>query len=225
MGAIGSEQAVLRLKDRWVRADETVRKEIVEAWAMPGALTNGGERELVRIAETETGGVAIAAAHALYRNSKPFRELGAQVLGRAISDGTRGERRLAIQLATFANDDLGKAIVKASKDADTFVRVMALAKLLGAPEEQASARSELQELAKKPGNEAVQARAALAAAGDTSIIAALNDQLSSKSAEQRKAAARALLRLGQYPDVATALGDESPDVRTSVACNILASRT
>jgi HEAT repeat protein len=225
VGAIGSQQAVLRLKDRWARADETVRQEIIEAWAMPGAFAEGGERELVRIAETETGGVAIAAAHALYRNSASFRRLGAQVLARAIENGTRAERRLAIQLASFADDDLGKAVVKAEKDSDVFVRVMALAKLLGSPEHKARARGELQSLAQKTGTEAIQARAALAAAGDITVKAKLNEQLASKSAEKRKAAARGLLRLGQYPDVATALGDGNPDVRTSVACSILASRT
>lgn len=224
VGSIGSEQAVLRLKDRWARASETVREEIIEAWAMPNAFHHGGERELVRIAETETGSVAIAAAHALYRNSDASRELGAQVLARAISEGTRYERRLALQLASFADDDLGKAITKASHDSDVFVRVMALAKLLSVPKEKAHAQRELQKIARKPGNEAVQARAALAAAGDTSIIGELNQQLGDKSAEKRKLAARALLRLGQYPDVATALGDGNPDVRTTVACNVLASR-
>ena len=190
-----------------------------------GAFAAGGERELVRIAETETGTVAIAAAHALYRTSNEFRGLGAQVLARTISDGTRAERRLALQLASFAEDDLGKAIIEASKDSDDYVKVMAFAKLILVPRQTERARAALRKLASKPGNQAIQARAALAAAGDTTVIPKLNEQLQSKSAQKRKLAARALLRLGQYPDVATALGDNNPDVRTSVACNVLASKS
>jgi hypothetical protein len=157
----------------------------------------------------------------LYRHGGEFKELGVQVLARAIGDGTRAERRLAIQLATF--DDFGKAVVEASKDSDVFVRVIALAKLLTVDAEKARAQAELRKLARQPGNEAVQARAALATAGDGSVIPQLLTQLKSESAEKRKLAARALLRLRRYPDVATALGDANPDVRTSVACSVLAS--
>ena len=56
------------------------------------------------------------------------------------------------------------------------------------------------------------------------MIAALKVQLAAPSAEHRKLAARGLLRLDQYPDVAVALGDQNPDVRTEVACNVLARR-
>jgi HEAT repeat protein len=82
----------------------------------------------------------------------------------------------------------------------------------------------LRQLAKAEDSSGVQARAALAAAGDPGVVSALNVQLKSPNAEYRKLAARGLLRLGRYPDLATALGDESPDVRTAVACNVLAFR-
>jgi hypothetical protein len=224
VGGIGGQEAVLRLKDRWTRADDDVRAVIIEAWSMPAAFNAGGEAEIVRVAETDTGALAIAAAHSLYYHSSSYKGLGAQVLARSIADGTRQERQLAIQLAPLEHAEAREAIDKASKDQDTFVRLMAHAKLITLPEQRQASMSELRKLAQAKGPEAIQARAALAAAGDESVIAALKAQLAAPSAEHRTLAARGLLRLGQYPDVALALGDQSPDVRTEVACNVLARR-
>src|SRR5690606_12636981 len=142
VGSIGGKDAVLRLGDRWARADEDVRAVIIEAWAMPRALQSGGERELVRVAETETGQLALAAAHALFRVSHEFKKLGAQVLARAIADGTRQERQLAIRLASVDDPELRPAVITASKDADPYVKLMAHAKLVTLPEHrQASIRA------------------------------------------------------------------------------------
>lgn len=221
VGAIGGRDAVLRLEDRWTRAGSEVRAVILEAWAMPASFKAGGEQQLLRIAETGSGELAIAAAHALFRSDSEHKQLGAQVLARAVAEGTRGERQFAIRLASVEDADLLAAVEKASKDEDPYVRVMAHAKLVLRPANREASLGELRKLAKLKGNEAVQARAALAAAGDASVAPALKTQLTDKSAEHRKLAARGLLRLGLYPEVATALGDESPDVRTAVACNVL----
>lgn len=222
VGAIGGQDAVSRLEDRWTRAELDVRAVILEAWGMPAAFATGGEQKLLKVAETETGELAIAAAHALYRLSSEHKLLGAQILARAVAEGTRQERQSAIRLASVENAELKAAVELASKDEDPYVRVMAHAKLVTLPQHQKASLAELRKLAKLPGNDGVQARAALAAAGDSSVAPALKLQLGDKSAEHRKLAARGLLRLGLYPEVATALGDESPDVRTSVACNVLA---
>lgn len=221
VGAIGGRDAVLRLTDRWTRASSEVRAVILEAWAMPASFKAGGEQQLLRVAETETGELAIAAAHALYQSDSEHEELGAQILARAAAEGTRSERQFALRLASVEHTELLSAIEKASKDEDPYVRVMAHAKLVVVPKHRHTSLGELRKLAKLKGNEGVQARAALAAAGDASIAAALKLQLVDKSTEHRKLAARGLLRLGMYPEVATALGDESPDVRTAVACNVL----
>ena len=221
VGAIGGRDAVLRLDDRWTRAGSEVRAVILEAWAMPASFSSGGEQHLLRVAETEKGELAIAAAHALYQSDSEHKDLGAQILARAVAEGTRSERQFAIRLASVEHAELLSAVEKASKDEDPYVRVMAHAKLVLLPKHRQASLDELRKLAKLKGNEGVQARGALAAAGDASIKPALLQQLGDKSAEHRKLAARGLLRLGLYPEVATALGDESPDVRTAVACNVL----
>ncbi len=221
VGAIGGRDAVLRLEDRWTRAASEVRAVILEAWAMPASFKAGGEQRLLRVAETETGELGIAAAHALFQSRGEHEELGAQIIARAVAEGTRGERQFAIRLASIEHAELLAAVEKASKDEDPYVRVMAHAKLVMRPSNREASLGELRKLAKSKGNEAVQARGALAAAGDTSVAPALRLQLVDKSTEHRKLAARGLLRLGLYPEVATALGDESPDVRTAVACNVL----
>ena len=61
VGAVGGERAVLSLVDRWDRADEDTRLSIVEAWAMPRAYAAGGERELVKVAESGTHLPALSA--------------------------------------------------------------------------------------------------------------------------------------------------------------------
>lgn len=223
-GAIGGKDTVLRLVDRFARADGDVRMVIVEAYAMPASFSAGGEAQLVKIAETEKGELAIAAASELFRQSSEFKELGAQVIARAVADSTRAERQYAIRIASVDHPEMLKAIEAASKDDDPYVRVMAHAKLVLLDGHKAKSLAELKKLAQSKGADGVQARAALAAAGDESVVPQLKDQLGSRNAEHRKLAARGLLRLGIYPEVATLLGDENPDVRTAVACNVLAFR-
>jgi uncharacterized protein (DUF1501 family) len=66
------------------------------------------------------------------------------------------------------------------------------------------------------------ALSALAEAGDQTASGALNDALSAASAAHRALAALGLIRLGNWNGVAAALADDSPVVRTQIACFILA---
>jgi HEAT repeat protein len=224
-GAVGGKEVVSRLRDRWERAEHDVRLTIIEAWAMPGAFQAGGEQQLLRVAEGEPGEIGIAAAHALYRESREHRDTGVAVLARAVVDGTRSERRLAIQLAAFAEDPLKEAIKRAAKDTDVYVRLMAFARMLDDNTERAAALKALHVIAKSTEPAGLQALAALAAAGDAAVADALQKALSRKNSEERVLVARSLIRLGRYASVATLLADDDPDVRTRVACNVLMAET
>ena len=79
-------------------------------------------------------------------------------------------------------------------------------------------------LAKKDDELGLQARAALAAAGDAGVQKQLVDLLGSPKAHTRTVAAQGLLALGDYQKAATALADDDPGVRTAVACAVLAAR-
>lgn len=221
VGAIGGERGVLALRDHWVRADETTRLTIIDAWGYPAALRAGGEHELVTIAETQHGTLAIAAADELARTHGASSKIGVAVLIRAVQEGTEGERRTAIQLVPLSDTDALDAVKKATKDQDKEVRVIALARLAGTAEHKSDVLSGLRELAKNDDDLGLQARAALAAAGDAGVKKQLTALLEAPKANSRTVAAKGLLDLGDWANAATALADDDPSVRTTVACSVL----
>lgn len=225
VGTIGNQRAVLALKDVWAHSDGTTRETIVAAWAMPAAYGTGGARELRTIAEGANSLAAVAAARALSAKSGEDAQLGATILARFIKEGTQTERRVAIQVAPVTDPDVLHALGAATHDADPDVRVMALARSLGVAAARGKAKAELRKLAAGKDRVAVQARAALAAVHDGSVESQLSRQLASQSPEERRLAALALIRLGLYSRAATALADDDPDVRSSVACSMLAAAT
>ncbi|MCA9591992.1 MAG: HEAT repeat domain-containing protein [Myxococcales bacterium] len=225
VGAIGGPKAALALDDLWARADETTRVTVIDAWSMEATYRQGGDRKLVRIAETEQGVTQVSAAAALTRRGGDVAQLGTQVLARAIKEGSELERRLAIQLASPDDPDVQKALQDAAKDGNKEVAVIALAKLAGTKKGRQKAIIALRPMAKKTDDVGVQARAALAAAADASIKSDLVAQLDAPTARYRTVAAVGLLRLGDYSRAATALADDDPVVRTAVACSVLSAET
>jgi hypothetical protein len=223
-GTIGGERAVLALRDRWARADSAIRIAIIDAWAQRRAFDAGGERQLTWVIESESGPEAVAAAATLLRSRSDAREVALAVLVRSIAAGTQLERRAAIHLAPIEEPSISKRIEAAAEDVDAAVRVAALGRLalLDDARRRDKAVLRLRKLAKGEGAIALEARAALATAGDVSVTDMLQKQLASRSSEERRRAAIALLELGDYARAATALGDDDPGVRASVACSVLA---
>ncbi len=133
VGAVGGERAVLALLDRWDRADEETRIAIVDAWSMPRAYESGGERELVKVAESGSGLPALAAAEGLLRAGDAHAASATTLLARTIADGSAEERRYAIRVAPLENAEVRRLIDEASKDGDSQVKVIALARQLELP--------------------------------------------------------------------------------------------
>lgn len=222
VGAVGGEHAVLALKDLFWHASDEERMAIVDAWAMPGALRAGGGRELYRMVETETGLPALAAAATLLRADGDSSTRAAEHLARCIESGSTEERRLAIRLAPLKHPELRQAVVRASSSADPEVGVMGLSRLLGDTSARARAQKELRRIAMSSGEQAVQARAALAVAKDTSIVPKLLEDLRARNPGRRVIAARALVELDRLTDAAPALADDRPEIRAEIACKIVA---
>jgi hypothetical protein len=243
-GAIGGERAVLALRDRWARIDETERLTVIEAWALPASYATGGKAQLVRVAEKETGLLAIASANALIAAESDASGTALRVLVRAVGQGTTEERRLAIALVPLFDPGEGgrslpavvEALVAAAEHDDLAVRVSALARLGERPERRSQALAKLRamaagqsarraETANEAGKEesARRARLALADASDRSVEAALRVDLGSSLVPHRREAALGLIRLGRLPSAATVLGDDDPSLRMEVACAILAA--
>jgi hypothetical protein len=222
VGSVGGERAVLALLDRWDRADEETRIAIVDAWSMPRAYESGGERELLKVAESGTGLPALAAAEALLRRGRTHSAVATTLLARAVASGTAEERRYAIRVAPLENSEVRRLIKEAAKDADDQVKVIALARLLEIPAERAAMTKELEGLSKGDTSVARQARAALSASGDARVKPALVKALDSSDRGERSAAAMGLIRLGDYGSAARVLADEDATVRALLSCTILA---
>jgi hypothetical protein len=222
-GAIGGEAAVLGLKDRYARADEGGRLTLIEAWSMPAAYESGGDRELRIVAESGEGLLAIAAADALLRSGDADGSL-VGLLVTAIDHGTEDERRLAVRLAPTSDPRVLAALDRARNDSNPEVRVIVLARLLSVKARTAEASKALREMAARKDGTADEARAALAAFGDRSVVSSLVEQSQKGEPWQRGRSAVALYRLGETVPAAKALADADPGVRISVSCGILAAR-
>jgi hypothetical protein len=223
-GALGGERIVRALRDHWERADEPTRIAIVEAWSMPAAFKTGGKTELKRVAQSGTGLPELSAAASLLRLARA--EAGAELtrLTRAAKDGSvdEDERRLALRALPLDDAPAQKALAAASTDADSEVRVVALSRLLDVPSESTRARAALRKLVSEKGRSANLARDALAAGGDASVVPQLLAARGSTDAAERQAAGRGLLSLERYEELSTLLGDRDANVRSSVACSVLA---
>jgi HEAT repeat protein len=225
LGEIGGARAVLGLSDRWQRADDELRLEIVEAWSKPDSFAAGGEGELVRAAELSQGLPALGAALLLAERRAGPPGLADGLLVRAIAEGSVEERRFVLRLVPWTVPGVPAAVHAASSGGPDAVRVVALARRLDAEGAKPETLTPLRELARARSlTIALQARAALAVAGDASVKPLLESDLKAASAGQRRLGAYGLIRLGDFASAASALADDSPSVRTQVACRVLTAR-
>lgn len=226
-GAIGGERAVLALSDLWARADDTLRISIVDAWSEPMSFSAGGERELARAAATGGALAAVSASYALSRSGGAEAATADARLRQNISGGSDDEKRLALSVAPL-NPETEAAIVKATHDANPELRVVALARLSTIAARRADSLRALRDLATaKPSSDTERhardaALSVLANAGDPSVAPSLIQELKSAQLEARWRAAHALASLGDYSHAASALADDDANLRTDLACSILA---
>ncbi len=223
VGVLGGSRAVEALADRWARADEPVRRATVRAWNTPPSYEAGGRERLLHVVTDSAGLPALDAAAALAERGGAEGVTGVAALVRGIASGSATERRQAIRLAPLEHPEALAAIETAADEPEREVRVMALARLVERARTRDAAQDSLRELAAADPEDPVaqQARAALAATGDESVHPKLLAELTAPRSYRRRRAALGLIALGDPARAATALGDDDPSVRTSVACSIL----
>jgi hypothetical protein len=223
--ASGTTASVLGLRDLYRAATPEDRLAFIEAFSQASAVDNGGASELLWVVETQSGHEKVSAAGALFRSAQTEEARGqaAGALEAVIAgSGTTEERRLAIRL-TFGNTpEFEKAFEVATKDADSEVQTLAWARLSYYPKYQKKARTALRDIFEHKPTARHQARQVLAELGDDSVKESLVEDLKAQSRTQRRVAALGLVRLGEYSDAATALGDADPNVRVATACAIVA---
>lgn len=229
-GAVGGERAVLSLKDLWARADDSTRIAIVDAWTERASFDAGGARELTLAAESGGGLAAVSASYALARTAGADSVVANARLRRDILDGSDDEKRLALNVAPM-NPETEAAIAKAAKEASPELRVVALTRLTSVEARRTEAIRALRELANRKASSESELRAqgdalsALANAGDRTVLPALVKDVQDKAVEKRSRAARGLTSLGDYRNAATALADDDANLRSEIACSMLARET
>lgn len=223
LGQIGNGAAVQALGDVYAGAAPEERREIVLAWSSPAAFVAGGGEQLEALAQ-EGGDDSVRAAIALVSHPESS-ALGSATLLRAI-EGDRPQQRLdAIAAAPWSDLALREAIGAARKHADPSTRVLALWRFVDAGAVDAAVAQELAQLATDTITPVgAVARAALARAGKADVKPALRADLAARAADRRTLAALALLELNDWSGAARALADDSPNVRRTVACRMLAER-
>jgi HEAT repeat protein len=223
VGQLGGERAVGALVDRYASVEERERLAVLAALAHPASLRAGGERWLVRVLEKDVGLAGLTAARLLQQAPvpQPVSSAAQARLLRAVADGSTEERRFATDSLPARDAAARAAFERVRKDPDPRVRVRVLARLLEVQD--ATARQELGELAKTQEDFGLEARAALAAVGDSAIVPLLAQQLEKGSSREREQAALGFVELGAWDRAAVALADDDPAVRTRVACRLLAA--
>lgn len=227
LGAIGERPAVRALRELWPGAELATRQGIVSAWGRSKAFQAGGEAELLWILETQTDLPVVVAAERLLALSERHAAQAAAVLLRIINDGPVDERRLAILLSPDA-PEFEAAIAELlapTAPADEALQVMAAARLVRAAKFRNVASKRLRALlVSKTETIRRSATAALVAVRDPAVVAHLKQGLNSPAERVRQQAAVGLFLFGNYAEAASALGDERSQVRSHVACTILAQR-
>jgi len=223
LGAIGGADVVLGLRDLWAGAAVEQRLAIVAAWSRTATFDAGGERELVRAAELGSGTTAVAAALELSRQAAGPDGLAHGVLVRALRGADRSARLLALYEAPWSDAELRALILEAQSSPDAATRLVSLLRQVEQGPLGAASLEALRALAADQGSAVgLLARVTLARAGDPSARAGLLADLGAPRARDRMLAAFALVTLEQWASAAHALGDDSPLVRQTVACQMLA---
>lgn len=243
VGAIGTSEAVLGLKDVWPNADHEGKLAIVHAWAAAWRKPfHAGEtlecklpavhpsceawHQLQRVSDMGSGMPALLASLELIHDVSPATAKtpegnAASVVERLIDKAAPRVRIEAIASAPIGWAHLLEAVVEAAKAEETRVQVAALARMLELDKERKDAIDKLQKIAKGRGLAAREAQRVLVKAGDKSILASLQARAKAKSAGERSEVAADFAALGEATRAAALLGDEDAEVRSRAACAIL----
>ncbi|WP_437895042.1 hypothetical protein [Sorangium sp. So ce124] len=226
-GALGDQEVVLALRDIWTLSDEPGREAIAEAWATPRAMGGGGRAQLLWAISTQRGAPAIAAARALVRAGGEGAGEAVSVLIGAIRSSQSRDRVYAILSAPLQDAAVRSALIEAQGDPDEAVVFAVHSRHVDAAPRDVAARERsaavawLMKLAAGTSTRAVLARGVLARAGIRAIVPLLERDVRSREIPVREAAGAGLVALGEIPRAASLLADAEPQVRTSVACEIL----
>lgn len=229
LGQLGGERVHHALVDRLKTAPSDLQLSVLDALAQPGVADVDDHAALAHVVDSGRGTTALHAAYLLSRlslaseGSKALVEKGIARLLSFAKDGSEEEQRLALRLLPASEPRAEARLRSATEDANSEVRVIAWARLLGRDASRPEAETALLELARGSDRVAYQARSALAAGGSEAVLPFLLEQARAPQVEFRLLAGQAFIRLGRDQELAPLLADPATRVRRTLACGRLAA--
>ena len=243
LGQLRVEGLTESLIDLYSGAPQADRLLLIQALSSENHFIDGGQEYLETILTKETNLNAVYASRAVLKGLKR-REF--PIHGRSVADeelefialakkqaterllalaanGSSSEARAALRALPMTNHEAQVRLRVAAKNKDKSIAVIALARLAGLMASPQEVRLELLKLARSDHAAAMQALGILAAMGEQKIASQVEKLENKKKVSTRLIAGRALIRMGNYEQLAPLLLDKSPQVRRDVSCRSLAS--
>jgi len=222
LGDMGNFESLLEARDLWDKMTELSRLAYLQALAEPLARKHGGDAILTRIMDSDESLEGVVAASLLARPGSPASGFAASRLLRALHEGTRSEKLLALVTLPPGNPEVQRAMLELAQSDDVFLRTAALELLLKSATHADQALKRLHTIAASKDADAYEASRVLALRGDEPSIVRVERQLGAPHAADRLGAARLLLKIKRWTGVARALTDDHPAVRLAMACDVWA---
>lgn len=227
VGSIGGRRASQGLADIWQRADIDGQRAILQAWSVLKTYDSGGQAQLVEIAEGPVSEMAIMAALALQERAGGPPGLSGNVLHSALRSEDSGLQAMVLRRAIRLDNASLAADVQLLLAEATPVTALALYRAAELKPLTAERIEALQALRTGDDPEAAHwARLALLRQKNLPTTKAIFPQLvtemqTAPTSDRRVRAATALLTFYGPIAAVRALADDSPRVRTEMACRIL----
>lgn len=239
LGRIGGPRTLEFFLDRLRDPSAAERSAVVEGLTELARTEETAREELHRLAHVERGQLALTLARSLYTSeatplpgddseqkthSEERRTAALSRLFALASEGTREERRFALQLYPVDAPGYETLLTRAEADTDDQVLLTALVRRMTQKDHQRAAETKLLHWARGVTSPAQQARAALASFGSSQVLPLLRADARHTNPVVRRVAGFGLIRLGDTPSVARLLSDPDRSVRTDLACRYLSRR-
>ncbi len=224
LGGIGGEAAERALLDLWDTGDGALRQAVIEAWAHAPTYRGGGRLRLLAVAERDPGPLGVLAATKLVRlDGTGLQPVATAILRDRIERGSGLSQRLAVRLTPGSEwADMLPSLHAAARSQDAATAVVALARLSQQGEQSKEEVQLLLELSKSEEEiVSLVARVTLATLGDETARKSLEKDLAAPAAQRRLVAALAVARAQGIEATVDQLADDSPEVRTALACELI----
>ncbi len=221
LGAQGTREALLALRDQFPVAAAPLRLAVLDGLGLLARRLPEARNALTDLAQRDSGPLGLRASQLLLEQ-EPKSPVARSRLLQALRSADDLQQRQALELAQLDQPAELKEVSELASEPNESTAIAAMTRLLELPEGRSQTGERLRVLSQRPNPTGFLARRAMAGARLSSEPLARDLQQSGWAVERREAA-RMLWSVGDYVSVARALTDDAPEVRTAVACTVLAT--